>query len=275
MFSESKMGPGYITLNVLRFCNIIVLLLLVVASWIMLVMTVKTSNFFFFDGAAHFIMSVIGIFLIVSEVGFFKKWYARVWPAFSNDSGLVALGLSMIALGFITLGNLNKVATSVQSLGLPMWRVVIASGILNSLFGLFNLIATYVFCNSKLGITGRQVRADGAAISKDPSGKSAFSVTSGSIRRPVTPVLPSYTEDRRKSRFGMKWPISISRPIVQDPEQQFKGYEDRSSPVIPEIQRPATSLHPAYKGEEAYPAPPPIPAPASSRYSVVSDMTRF
>jgi hypothetical protein len=131
MFSESKMGPGYITLNVLRFCNIIVLLLLVVASWIMLVMTVKTSNFFFFDGAAHFIMSVIGIFLIVSEVGFFKK--------------------SMIALGFITLGNLNKVATSVQSLGLPMWRVVIASGILNSLFGLFNLIAVCIVLLPCLG----------------------------------------------------------------------------------------------------------------------------
>ena len=190
MFSESKMGPGYITLNIFRVCNIIVLLLLVVASWIMLVMTVKTSNFFFFDGAGHFIISSVAIFLIVSETGFFKKWFSRRWPAFSIESGFVALGLSMIALGFITLGNLNKIATSVENLGLPMWRVVIASGILNALFGLFNMIATYVFCDSKLGITGRQVRADGAAITKDPSGKSAFSVSSGSIRRPASAVLP-------------------------------------------------------------------------------------
>jgi hypothetical protein len=82
----------------------------------------------------------------------------------------------------------------------------------------------------------------------------------------------SYSEDRRKSKFGMKWPISISRPVVQDPEQ-FRNFNDRSSPVIPEIQRPATSLHPAYN-KEAYPAPP-VPAPASSRYSEVSNMTRF
>jgi hypothetical protein len=145
MFSESKMGPGYITLNILRFFNIIILFLLVVASWIMLVMTVKTSNFFFFDGAAHFVISALGIFLIVSESGFFKKWFARCWPSFCDESGFVALGISMICLGFITLGNLNKVATSVENLGLPMWRVVISSGILNSLFGLFNIIAVSIY----------------------------------------------------------------------------------------------------------------------------------
>jgi len=47
----------------------------------------------------------------------------------------------MIVLGFNILGNLNKSATSVQSLGLPLWRIVIASGILSSLMGLFNIIA--------------------------------------------------------------------------------------------------------------------------------------
>lgn len=81
-------------------------------------------------------------------------------------------------------------------------------------------------------------------------------------------------QDRRKSKFGMKWPISISKPIVQDPEMVTK-WEDRSSPVVPDIQRPATSLHPAYQGGAAYPPPPPVPGSASSRYSVVSNMTRF
>jgi hypothetical protein len=144
MFSETKMGPGYITLNILRVCNIISLLLIAVASWIMLVMTVKTSNFFFFDGAGHFITSCIAIFLIVSEIGIFKKWYARHWPTLTVESGFVFLGLSMITLGFNTLGNLNKVATDQQSLGLPMWRVVIASGILSLIFGLFNIIAVCI-----------------------------------------------------------------------------------------------------------------------------------
>jgi hypothetical protein len=49
--------------------------------------------------------------------------------------------MAMIVLGFNILGNLNKSATSVQSLGLPLWRIVIASGILSSLMGLFNIIA--------------------------------------------------------------------------------------------------------------------------------------
>ena len=47
----------------------------------------------------------------------------------------------MIILGFNILGNLNKSATSVSNLGLPLWRIVIASGILSSLMGLFNIIA--------------------------------------------------------------------------------------------------------------------------------------
>lgn len=129
-------------LNILRFCNIIVLMLLVVAHWIMLVMTVKTSSFYFFDGAGHFILSSIGIFLVVSETGLFKRWFTR-WVAFlsAEHAGLVSLGVAMICLGFLDLGNLNKASTSVQNLGLPMWRVVIASGILVAIFGLFNIIA--------------------------------------------------------------------------------------------------------------------------------------
>ena len=163
MFSESKLagGAGFIILNILRGCNVISLALVAVASWIMLVMTVKTSNFFFFDGCAHFITSVISIALIVSEVNLLKSWFARWAPLLSPESGLVFLGLSMIGIGFNILGNLNKSATSQETLGLPMWRVVIASGILSSLMGLFNIIGTYVFCDSKLGITGRQVRSHG------------------------------------------------------------------------------------------------------------------
>ena len=180
----------------------------------------------------------------------------------------------MIVLGFNILGNLNKSATSVQSLGLPLWRIVIASGILSALMGLFNIIATYIFCNSKEGITGRQVRSHGAAIPKDAAGVGkSFSLSSGSTRRAATPELPSYNtsaEDRRKSKFGLKFPIrmsGISRPVPNDPEQ-FQKWESRSSPVVPEVQRPPTALHPAYNHTGPQ-------YPRSSRYSEVSDMTRF
>ena len=273
MNPDSKMrGPGYIILNVLRVFNIISLLTVVIASWVMLVMTVKTSNFFFFDGVSHFITSSIGLFLIVSELTLFKSYFARYWPMLSIESGFVFLGLSMIALGFNILGNLNKSATSVSNLGLPLWRIVIASGILSSLMGLFNIIATFVFCDSVQGITGRQVRSHGAAIPKDTITK-PFSLSSGSTRRAGTPELPTYnvtsTEDRRKSKFGIKFPIrmsGISRPVPNDPEQ-FQKWESRSSPVVPEVQRPPTALHPYHAGAPQY--------PRSSTYSEVSDMTRF
>ena len=47
----------------------------------------------------------------------------------------------MVVLGFNILGNLNKDATSEESLGLPLWRIVIASGILTSVMGVANVIA--------------------------------------------------------------------------------------------------------------------------------------
>lgn len=268
---DSKRGPGYIILNVLRAFNIISLLTVVVASWVMLVMTVKTSNFFFFDGVSHFITSSIALFLIVSELTLFKSYFARYWPLLSIESGFVFLGMSMIVLGFNILGNLNKSATSVSTLGLPLWRIVIASGILSALMGLFNIVATFVFCDSVQGITGRQVRSHGASIPKDTITK-PFSLSSGSTRRAATPDLPVYnsnTEDRRKSRFGLKFPIrmsGISKPVPNDPEQ-FQKWESRSSPVVPEVQRPPTALHPYHATAPEY--------PRSSRYSEVSDMTRF
>ena len=277
---DSQMrGPGYIILNVIRVLNVISLLTVAVASWVMLVMTVKTSNFFFFDGVSHFITSIIAIFLIVSEVTLFQSYFAKNWPMLSIKSGFVFLGMSMIILGFNILGNLNKSATSVNNLGLPLWRIVIASGILSSLMGLFNIIATFVFCDSARGITGRQVRSHGASIPKETIAKS-FSINSGSTRRAATPELPIYVasnaQERRKSRFGLKFPIrmsGISRPIPNDPEQ-FQKWDSRSSPVAPEIQRPPTALHPFHATGDASSLERPE-YPRSSRYSETSVFTRF
>lgn len=51
------------------------------------------------------------------------------------------LGFVMIFLGISILGNLNKEATSQKSLGLPFWRVVIASGIVVLVLGPINILA--------------------------------------------------------------------------------------------------------------------------------------
>lgn len=47
----------------------------------------------------------------------------------------------MVCLGNSILGNLNKQATSQESLGLPFWRLVIASGIIVLVMGSINILA--------------------------------------------------------------------------------------------------------------------------------------
>lgn len=47
----------------------------------------------------------------------------------------------MIVLGLNMLGNMNKQATSQESLGLPFWRLLVASGILAIVIGFFNIVA--------------------------------------------------------------------------------------------------------------------------------------
>lgn len=286
MNTESKLsGAGYLILNVLRVLNIIVLLLVAIASWVMLVMTVKTSSFFFFDGVSHFITSTCALFLIASEVPFrwLKTYFAETWPVLSVEYGLTYLGMAMIALGFNILGNLNKEATNVEHLGLPLWRVVIAAGILASIIGFFNIIATFIFSDSKRNLTGRHVRSYGAAPPPIKLEKS-MSLNSGhsshrmpSTRRAPSPSLPSYTNaaadpprTNRMSQFKFKFPIRtshISKPILNDPEQVSAKWNERSSPVIPDVQRPPTALHPYHNTGPTY--------PASSRYSEVSNITRF
>ncbi|CAG8976512.1 hypothetical protein HYALB_00006009 [Hymenoscyphus albidus] len=283
MSPEKKMaGAGYITLNIIRVFNIISLLLVAIASWVMLVMTVKTSKFFLFDGASHFVTSAVACFLVVSECNLFQRYFRKNWPNLSPEAGFVPLGLAMVVLGFNTLGNLNKPATSVENLGLALWRIVIAAGILTTTFGVANIIATFIFSSIREGITGRQVRDHGATTyPKSSSSGSTYTRSSGSVRKPENTVLPTYSrptspEERRRSKFGFNLPFrnsTIGKPM-QTTNERVSNWDDRSSPVAPEVQRPPTSLHPALSvPEPSYGSRP--PPPKSSRYSVVSDMTQF
>lgn len=47
----------------------------------------------------------------------------------------------MIVLGVNMLANLNKQPTSQEALGLPFWRIVVASGIIAFVLGFINLVA--------------------------------------------------------------------------------------------------------------------------------------
>jgi hypothetical protein len=65
----------------------------------------------------------------------------RNWPLYSQNSGFVSLGITMIILGISILGNLNKEATSEKSLGLAFWRIVISAGIVVTVIGTVNIFA--------------------------------------------------------------------------------------------------------------------------------------
>jgi hypothetical protein len=80
------------------------------------------------------------VFLVISELNFFRSYFAKNWPLLSPCSGFTTLGVFMMIVGVSILGNLNKEATSQESLGLPFWRIVIASGILSGVLGVINVM---------------------------------------------------------------------------------------------------------------------------------------
>lgn len=172
-FKKSLAGPGYIVLNVIRVLNIIALLSVTIASFAMLVKTFVVSKFYFFDGVSHFITAVLSskpypllllphfvsqvclpdisaVLFIITEIGLFRAYTARNWPLLSPSSGFVTLGILMIILGVSVLGNLNKEATSQQSLGTAFWRITIASGIVVSIIGIANIFAVRLPLTSHL-----------------------------------------------------------------------------------------------------------------------------
>lgn len=77
----------------------------------------------------------------MSECSLFRNFYARNWPLLSSAHGFVTLGCAMMVIGLNMLGNMNKQATSQESLGLPFWRLLLASGILAIVIGFFNVVA--------------------------------------------------------------------------------------------------------------------------------------
>ncbi|KAI9867249.1 MAG: hypothetical protein M1813_009527 [Trichoglossum hirsutum] len=233
-----SVGPEYIILNILRILNIIALSTVVAASWIMLIKTFAISRLFLIDAIGHAATSTVSMFLIISELPVFKSYFSRHWPLLSSESGLVCLGASMAILGVTILGNFNKQGISPDSLGLPFWRIVISSGVLVSVLGVSNIIASYVFRNKRAGITARQVRSYGvvaattrAAVGLDHCPRKPYYNEFMHNRR-----SPSVTENRRQ--LNPKMPLDIST--------QLNAAKDHSKDLetgVPVVQ-PEKTYHP-------------------------------
>lgn len=108
--------------------------------------TTNKHQFFFFDAVSHVITILISIFLAISEIGLFRKYFARNWPVLSASHGFVSLGLAMLVLGIGLLGQLNRQDLSEDRLGLAFWRILIGAGVLILILGIFNIIAVRLHC---------------------------------------------------------------------------------------------------------------------------------
>ncbi|KAL1957142.1 hypothetical protein VTO42DRAFT_6285 [Malbranchea cinnamomea] len=238
-FFKSLAGPGYVILNVIRVMNIIALLAVATACAVMLVKTPMTSNFFIFDAATHVVLSCISFFLIVSELNIFRGYFSRYWPLFAQDSGLVTLGMTMLVLGVATLGDLNNKALSEEALGGSFWRIVLAGGIVTLIFGVMNIILSFIFRDTQLGVTARHIRAHGAVAANQAMTRKC---SQKSFRLGRKDSLPSYRTSSSGSvsmRSGQRFPVKISSPLSEHSERFSK------CPSSPKLAVPSLAHHPA------------------------------
>jgi len=275
MFSASTnpklRGAGFRVLNVFRVFNIITLLAAAVATMAMAVVSIINKQFFAFDFFTLIIVTGFASFLIATEIqiGPLKRWISGSWPVFGPNHSFFWLGAMMIGIGCFLIGKTGHPPYDQESMGLPMWRLVMAAGILCLTFGFTNWAASAVFRDSTNGITARMIRSDGnlAAAKVDKvedyysSHSGSYTSRSASVRHPEQPDasrLKRMTQMfKEKAPFGGSRKPKISRPIPQmhyddaDVEHHAGNEWDRdsrASPIIPDVRRPETALHPALIG---------------------------
>ncbi|KAL4782390.1 hypothetical protein BJX76DRAFT_292319 [Aspergillus varians] len=213
---ESLAGPGYVILNALRVINIILFLDMIAAHVVMLVKIDLLTSFFFFQAVGHAIAISVCIFLLVSELPFFRGYFDRHWPSLGEDSGFLTLAFAMLILGIGALGNLNTPATSQEELGLTFWRIIISAGILALVVSAINVIASFAFADRDIGVSARHVRVYGAVAPQKVASRTC-SQRSFQLNYKREETLPSYTSSspiRRSSTLsGGRFPVKVSPPL--------------------------------------------------------------
>ncbi|KAK4135572.1 hypothetical protein BT67DRAFT_433056 [Trichocladium antarcticum] len=278
------LGAGHLILNVLRALTLVGLAIVMTAHWAMIILSIMKGHFDFFDFITHFFVFLIAILLFVSELNlrWFASWYERNWPVLCPGHSFAWLGVALVIIGCQILGDLVKPAYSTETIGLAFWRVIVAAGILSLTFGFFNIIASIVFRVPERDITARQIRSQGSLASQSASGSKSiddsFSQDYSSAHRDNFSARGYFKEmdaegPARLKRLTKaycaktfrKSRIQISKPIPQDTMDCERGL-DRASPIMPDVQRPPTGLHPALN--------PALNRSSGSRYSE-ANMSRF
>lgn len=223
----------------------------------------KKPPYFVFECASLAFNAVICIVLIFAEFPMFKafkKYFRNTWPVLSDRCGLGWLGLVMIMLGCNIFGNLNRppkptdkdTAKDTDTASSHFSKLLLAAAILAITFGSLNMICSLIWRNSKAGIHSRDIRSDGA-LAKGHGRQSLpdYSSSAGS----------SIRNEKTKSKFvSMFWNKESGgnsekpRPNISGPIDVERGNDndDRRSPIVPELRRPDTALHPMHARSSYY-----------------------
>ncbi|KAI1397794.1 hypothetical protein F4819DRAFT_64798 [Hypoxylon fuscum] len=258
-------GSAFIVLQVIRCCNVAALLAVILVSGIMMYFAKMPNGFQFFnDISLAFVIAVAGLLLYTElPLKYGKQVIGKNWPAFSDSRGFTWLGIAMVLMGCHLLGALSNNTYNNKDVPFQVWQAIMGSGIIAIAFGITNIIASLIFSNKANGVSAREVRNDGATTRDVNFTEEYESYRSNSIKKEKKPRARStwfFGKGGNKPK--------ISGPITHDVEYGRPSDElpidDRSSPIIPDMKRPPTALHPAYNAGSR-----------SSRYSEASHLDRF
>lgn len=260
-------------LNIIRAMNITALLAVITASSVMLVKMFNTKSFFFFDAVQHLIRVVISGFLLLTETPLFKAYFSCNWPLFGPQSGFVMLGTAQILLGNGVLANLNKSNASQIALGMAFWRLIIGSGITIFVMGFVNILSSYIFRDTTLNLTARQVRSNGAVAGhklevESSVGSSTPKSNRKSFHQRVSRMFtkPGANRDSLPSYKAQTYMSQVQSPVPPMPIMTPTQYTHSRNLRMPTEQD--------YRADEKYAQ---SPGAASSKYSINTrgeDLTR-
>ncbi|KIE01183.1 hypothetical protein MAJ_03040, partial [Metarhizium majus ARSEF 297] len=241
---------GIIVLQILRLCTVITLATMGVAYWVFILNVDKSRTYFVFECASLFFNSIICFILLFSEFPVLKAvkgYFVSSWPVLSDMHGVAWLGSIMLLLGCNIFGNLNTPVMDSEKVAPPFLKLTLAAGVLAFIFGVMNIVCSFVWRNGKEGITSRDVRANGAlAKGRRQSLPDYESASTAQFEKQGAKAggFTRFTEKATSLFSKKKEPArpDISAPVI-DVESGLSE-KTRYSPVAPGIQRPLTAMHP-------------------------------
>lgn len=237
-------------------------------------MRTSHSSFYIKYALSHFVERPEGAdcitgFLIITETPLFKPYILKNWPLLSPTSGFVLLGSSQVLLGNSLLAQLNKKNASQQSLGLAFWRLIISAGIIVFTMGFINILASYVFRDTTLNLTARQVRSNGAVAShklevESSVGSATPKQNRKSFHQRFSKYLkPGVSRDSLPSYKAQTYMTQVQSPVPPMPSLSPIQQHASGNLRMPESSDYAQSPQHEYRSEKCAQSP----GAASSKYS--------